>query len=367
MRTYILVALTSLFVGYLLLGALHPWALLYASPLALLCLLGFYDAWQKEDSVQRGFPLLGRLSRLLESQKHVVQELLLLNRREGAPFDQIHKEIATKRAEDSLTNQPFGTDYDLRADGIDFVRHSLFPTDEEDMYRDHRFSIGGPSCTKPYECSLLNVSGMSYGSISPEAITALAKGASRGHFALNTGEGGYADYHGTDNADVIFQFGTGYFGCRTKEGRFDPDKFRDIVVRDNVRMVEIKLNQGAKPGYGAILPASKNSEEIAKVRDIEPNETVESPRYHQEFRDPDGLSRFIGRVRDLSEGKPVGIKFCLGREEEMESLAMAFQKGEAPDYIVVDGAEGGTGAAHFESLHFTGMPLALSLPIVNGV
>jgi glutamate synthase domain-containing protein 2 len=360
-KTILFIAIVALLV-YLLVSLFNPWAILYLSPLPLFAFLAFWDAFQKGDAIRRQYPVLGRLSRLLEEQKHVIQEILLLNRKEGAPFDEVHKEIAVHRAMGEKTNQPFGTDYDLYKEGMEYARHSMFPKSNENIYRDHRFDIGGPKCTKPYSSSFINVAGMSYGSISEEAIKALSIGAAKAHFALNTGEGGYADFHSDEGNDVIFQFGTAYFGCRTEEGNFDPDKFREIAQLENVKMTEIKVSQGAKPSYGAILPAKKNTPQIAKVRNINAGEKVESPPNHAEFDDPYSLCGFIKRLRDLSDGKPVGIKFCLGREEDFVDMVKAFKEtGDGPDYIAIDGSEGGTGAAHFEALHFTGMPLALSL------
>jgi len=367
MRNTILSGLSALWLGSLAILIFQTSVAAWSSfgLASALLFLAVYDALQTSDNIRRNFPLVGRLSRLMEEQKHVVQETLLLNRREGRPFDEVHKNIAHSRAKDELLSQPFGTDYDLYRDEIEYVYHSLFPRPSEVLERDHLYVIGGQTCETPYTSSLVNVSGMSLGSISPEAVTALAKGASRGRFALNTGEGGYSKYHDEDSPDVIFQFGTGYFGCRTKEGRFCDDSFSEIMSKENVRMAEVKINQGAKPGYGALLPAKKNTREIAEIRDLEPGTEVHSPPHHREFRDPESLCRFLARLRKNSHGKPIGVKFCLGREAELQQLVEAFQKLGGPDYIAVDGAEGGTGAAHFEALHFTGMPLAQALRITH--
>lgn len=364
-----LIALSIIFgILYFILLGLVDYGWLWFSPLLFLCIYGLYDAFQKKDSLARSYPLLAHLSHLMEKQKHVMQEILILNRREGRPFDQVHKEIAIQRSSGQINNQPFGTDYNLNKEGKQYAKHSMFPLSSEDKSKDIRIKIGGPKCLKPYSASLINVAGMSYGSISEEAIKALALGAKKGDFSLNTGEGGFADFHDKYGNDVIFQFGTGYFGCRTKDGKFDSELFSQIAKRETVKMIEIKISQGAKPGYGAILPASKNTEKIAEIRKIESGTEVLSPAYHSEFHDPKSLCKFIERLRELSEGKPIGIKFCLGRESEMRDMADAFHStGDGPDYIAIDGSEGGTGAAHYEALHFTGMPLAKSLPIVDSI
>ena len=367
MRIPILSGLIVLWLGSLVtLGFWPPLAAgLFIALTSLLLSTAIVDVIQPSDSIKRNYPLVGRLVHLMEEQKHILQENLLMNRREGRPFDEVHKNIAQSRAKDELLNQPFGTDYDLYRDEIEYVHHSLFPTSSDQIERDHRYTIGENTCEKPYSSSLINVSGMSLGSISPEAVTALARGASQGRFALNTGEGGHSKYHEAGEPDVIFQFGTGYFGCRTENGRFCDESFAEIMKKDSVRMAEIKVNQGAKPGYGALLPAKKNTKEIAEIRDLKPGHEVHSPPHHKEFDDPESLCRFISRLRESSQGKPIGVKFCLGRETELKKLAEAFQKHGGPDYIAVDGAEGGTGAAHFEALHFTGMPLAKALRVTD--
>jgi glutamate synthase domain-containing protein 2 len=263
-----------------------------------------------------------------------------------------------KRAAGEGMHAPFGTEYDYRAPGHEWMLHSMHPVVVDPARLRVRF--GGLACRRPYEASLLNVAGMSYGSISPEATRALAVAARLGGFASNTGEGGVADAH-LQGGDLVFQLGTGYFGCRTKDGRFDEDGFRRCVAHASVRMVEIKISQGAKPGFGAILPAHKNTAEIAGIRGIEPGVAVHSPPGHSAFSTPDELCAFVARLRELADGRPVGIKLCVGRVDEWRALVDAMVRHGPPDFVAVDGGEGGTGAAALESLHWVGMPLEEAL------
>ena len=357
----------STIVIFILLAIIIIWntslwwiALLFAP----LIILGYIDYFQKSNNIRRTYPLLGRLSNLIEKQRHVIQEILLLDRKEGEPFNWIEKEIAFKRADNHLMNQPFGTQLPYSETGREWLLHTTYPTKGEK--EDFRVKIGSGLCKQPYNSSILNIGGMSYGSISSNATLALNGGAQIGGFAQNTGEGGLTDYHEKHGADLIFQFGTGYFGCRDEEGNFDKNKFKEIANNDLVKMVEIKVSQGAKPGYGAMLPASKNTKEIAKYRDIDPHEDVESPPNHSAFSNHLEMINFIDELRTLSNGKPIGIKLCIGNEAEFEEMIKSFvEKNSYPDFITIDGAEGGTGAAHLEALHWVGMPLEEALYFVN--
>jgi len=321
-----------------------------------LLILGLIDYCQKSNNIRRTYPLFGRITNLLEKQRHVFQEIVLLNRAEGKPFNWIQKEIIYKRAADANKSQPFGTQIPYDKVGREWFTHSTYPVKE--VNDDFRVTVGSSLCTQPYSSSILNLSGMSYGSISKNATLALNGGAKIAGFAQNTGEGGFTPYHQEYGADIIFQIGTGYFGCRTKEGNFDTEKFRDIALHEVVKMIEIKISQGAKPGFGAILPAKKNTEEIAKFRVVEKGKQILSPPHHSAFGSDEEMIFFIDKLRKLSNGKPIGIKLCIGQKDEFDSMAQSLAKNQNyPDFIAIDGAEGGTGAAHMESLHWAGLPI----------
>ncbi len=342
----------------------HLWWL--ALILLPFLVLGLIDYFQKSDNIKKTYPLLGRVTNLLEEQRHVVQETLLLNRIEGQPFNWIQKEIVYKRAEDAVKNQPFGTQIPYDEVGREWFTHSTYPAKE--IKDDFRVTIGSSKCSKPYSASILNVAGMSYGSISKNATLALNGGAKIAGFAQNTGEGGFTPYHTKYNADIIFQFGTGYFGCRTKDGKFDTKKFKEIATEEVVKMIEIKISQGAKPGFGAILPAKKNTGEIAEFREVEKGTEIHSPAFHSAFANDIEMLRFIRKLRKLSNGKPVGIKLCIGQQDEFKRMVKTFaEKQNYPDFIAIDGAEGGSGAAHMESLHWAGMPIIEAVHFANGI
>lgn len=328
--------------------------------------LGFIDYFQESDNIRRTYPLLGRITNLLEEQRHVVQETVLLNRTEGMPFNWIQKEIVYKRAEGSVENQPFGTQIPYDKVGREWFTHSTYPARE--TKDDFRVMIGSSLCSIPYSASILNLAGMSYGSISKNATLAFNGGAKIAGFAQNTGEGGFTPYHKEYGADIIFQFGTGYFGCRTEDGNFDAGKFEEIALHDVVKMIEIKISQGAKPGFGAILPAKKNTEEIAKFRDVEQGTEILSPPHHSAFGNDMEMIAFIQELRVLSNGKPIGLKLCLGQKDEFERMIETFaEKQNYPDYIAIDGAEGGSGAAHMESLHWAGTPIVEAIHFVDAI
>jgi glutamate synthase domain-containing protein 2 len=329
-------------------------------------ILGFIDYFQESDNIKRTYPLLGRITSLLEEQRHVVQETSLLNRTEGMPFNWIQKEIVYKRAKEGIKNQPFGTQIPYDEVGREWFTHSMYPAKE--VKGDFRVNIGSSLCPKHYSASILNLAGMSYGSISKNATLAFNGGAKIAGFAQNTGEGGFTPYHKEYGADIIFQFGTGYFGCRTEDGNFDPEKFEEIAKYDVVKMIEIKISQGAKPGFGAILPAKKNTDEIAKFRDVEQGIEILSPPHHSAFGNDTEMVSFIQELRELSLGKPIGIKLCIGQKDEFERMVQTFaEKQNYPDFIAIDGAEGGSGAAHMESLHWAGTPIVDAIHFADTV
>jgi len=262
---------------------------------------------------------------------------------------------------------PFGTQHNVYEKGYEFVKHSLFPTDHHHIGGE-RVLFGSDKCAQKYEASLINISAMSFGSLSKNAIMALNQGAKMGGFAHNTGEGGISPYH-LQGGDLIFQVGTGYFGAgKTVDGKrvFDDEIFKQNAIRPEVKMIEIKFSQGAKPGHGGILPAKKNTEEIAKIRAVEPFTTVNSPSGHSAFSNFDEMIVFLQKVRDLSGGKPIGIKLCVGNNEEIEAMIKAFaEANNYPDFIAVDGGEGGTGSAPIEFTNYVGTPLLEGLSFVN--
>ncbi|MEQ3676135.1 MAG: FMN-binding glutamate synthase family protein [Dokdonia sp.] len=355
----LILAVTAIIILYPLLW----WLALVLLPFLIL---GLFDFFQKSDNIRRTFPLFGRITNFLEKQRHVVQETVLLNRTEGKPFNWIQKEIVYKRAANANKSQPFGTQIPYDKVGREWFTHSTYPAKE--VNDDFRVTFGSSKCDKPYSASILNLAGMSYGSISKNATLALNGGAKIAGFAQNTGEGGFTPYHQEYGADIIFQIGTGYFGCRTEEGNFDPEKFQEIALYEVVKMIEIKISQGAKPGFGAILPAKKNTEEIAKFRDVEKGTEILSPPHHSAFGNDEEMISFIEKLRELSNGKPIGIKLCIGQKDEFERMVQSFaEKQNYPDFIAIDGAEGGTGAAHMESLHWAGLPIVEAIHFANRI
>jgi glutamate synthase domain-containing protein 2 len=363
LRTPILVGTTLLVLLCLALAWWWPAWAVAAVVAAAACALAWRDALQRGDNVRRNYPGLGTLKALVEDNRQIWQQAALENNREGRPFDAIRRDLVRRRAADRDLHRPFGTEYDYDHPGHEWLLHSNYPVEVDPASL--RIWIGEGQVARPYDASPLNVAGMSYGSISPEATRALVEGARRGGFAMNTGEGGLSEHHLAPGGSLVFQFGTGYFGCRTADGRFDEGRFRDCVQPEQVRMVEIKISQGAKPGYGAILPARKNTPEIARIRGIEPHTEVHSPAAHTAFHDPRSLLAFVARLRELS-GRPVGIKLCLGQPHEWLALCRAMvEQGEAPDYVALDGGEGGSAAAALDSVHWVGMPLEEALVFVH--
>jgi glutamate synthase domain-containing protein 2 len=337
------------------------WGLLVTVPLSLAAL---YDYFQTRHTIRRNFPILGRLRYLAEAIRPGVQQYFVENDSEGRPFSKEQRSLVYQRAKGVLDTKPFGTQRDVYAVGYEWVNHSMAPVhvDPESL----RVTIGGPDCTQPYSASVLNISAMSYGSLSKNAILALNGGAKDDHFAHNTGEGGVSPYHLEPGGDLIWQVGTGYFGCRAADGGFCSDKFTLTAKSPAIKMIEIKLSQGAKPGHGGILPAKKVTREIAEIRGVPMGQDVLSPPAHSAFSNPIEMMQFVRRCRSLSEGKPIGIKFCLGKRREFISLCKAMvETGICPDFIVVDGGEGGTGAAPLEFTNRVGSPGAEGLIFVH--
>jgi glutamate synthase domain-containing protein 2 len=341
-----------------------PWWLFLTLPLVAVAVLGVYDLIQRRHSVLRNYPVLGHMRFLLEALRPELQQYFIERNFDGRPYDRDVRSIVYQRAKGTDAEEPFGTERDVYASGYEFLAASIHPRSIPDQ--PPRVTIGGPDCTKPYDMSLLNVSAMSFGSLSANAVLALNKGAKLGGFAHDTGEGGLSEYHLRHGGDVVWEIGTGYFGCRTKDGGFDEREFADKAAQDSVRCVSLKLSQGAKPGVGGVLPGSKVNAEIASVRDVPLGQTVISPPYHRAFDTPRELIRFIAHMRELAGGKPAGFKLCLGSRRQFLAVCKAMlEEGTAPDFIIVDGAEGGTGAAPLEYADNLGTPLTEGLITVH--
>lgn len=326
--------------------------------------LGTYDMLQTKQAIRRNFPLLGHGRYLLESIRPEINQYFVESDTDGAPIPRNLRSLVYQRAKGALDTVPFGTQLNLYEPGAEWLTHSLAPAKVH--HEAPRLLIGADTCRQPYSASLLNISAMSFGSLSNRAVEALNLGAKNGNFAHNTGEGGISEHHLKHGGDLIWQVGTGYFGCRNASGGFDPEEFAKNAVRPEVKMIEVKLSQGAKPAHGGILPASKLTREIAQIRGVPLGKDVLSPPGHSAFGSPLEMMAFIGKLRALSGGKPVGIKLCLGKRREFFALCKAMvESGEHPDYIAVDGAEGGTGAAPLEFSNRVGVPLIEAVVFVH--
>lgn len=327
------------------------WSLVVIGPVLAL---GMYDALQTRRTILRNFPLLGRMRYLFEMIRPEIQQYFVELNTDAYPIEREMRSLVYRRSKGELETQPFGTQRDVYRVGYEWASHAL--ADAEPLHEEPRLLIGEGTCAKPYSASRLNISAMSFGSLSPTAVRALNKGAKEGNFAHNTGEGSISEHH-LQGGDLIWQIGTGYFGCRKKEGGFDAGLFRDNAQRDEVRMIEIKLSQGAKPGHGGVLPACKVSPEISRIRNVPVHVTVESPPRHTAFHTPIEMMEFLAGLRESSGGKPVGIKLCVGRRVEFLAICKAIlETGITPDFVTVDGGEGGTGAAPLEFSNSIGMP-----------
>lgn len=366
MRNRILGTLTALLIVNLLIG--FYWQPVWWFLLLTVLLLGFaiYDTLQTKHAILKNFPLIGRTRWTIEGLRPYLQQYVLESDTGGAPISRMFRNIVYQRAKDSRETIPFGTQLNTYDDGYEWIGHSLSARDIDEMNHDPRVTIGSKDCKQPYHASILNISAMSFGSLSKNAILALNKGAKKGNFFHNTGEGGLTPYHEQNGGDIVWQIGTGYFGCRTKDGKFDAELFKEKACLPQVKMIEIKLSQGAKPGHGGILPAYKNTPEIAKIRGVEPGTQVDSPPRHSAFSTPLEMIDFIAHLRELSGGKPIGIKLALGRKSEFVAMCKAMvETGITPDFITVDGGEGGTGAAPLEYTNSIGFPLREALAFVD--
>jgi glutamate synthase domain-containing protein 2 len=342
----------------------NGWFLLPLLFFAALSALGVYDVTQRSHSILRNYPVIGHMRFLFEGIRPEIRQYLIESDQDEEPFSRDERSLIYQRAKGAEDKRPFGTRARVYDSGYQWITHSVVPKHLSD--HDFRVEIGGPDCRQPYRASLYNVSAMSFGALSGNAILALNTGAKMGGFAHDTGEGGISRYHRQGGGDLIYQVGSGYFGCRTAEGRFDPEAFARQAADPQVRLIELKLSQGAKPGHGGVLPASKISEEISEARGVPMGQDCVSPASHPEFSTPLELVRFIGRLRDLSEGKPVGMKMCIGHRREFMCIVKAMLETDiVPDFIVIDGKEGGTGAAPLEFANHMGMPLVEGLTFAH--
>jgi glutamate synthase domain-containing protein 2 len=344
-----------------------PWAWGWAGLFGALSLLGVYDLLQRRHSILRNYPVVGHIRWLVEAVRPEIRQYLVESDEEAAPFSRSQRSMVYQRAKGDPGEHPFGTLLDPYRNGYEFLGHSIAPVPAADPAT-FRITIGGPQCAKPYSASVFNISAMSFGAISANAIRALNAGAQRGGFSHDTGEGSISPYHLENGGDIVWEVASGYFGCRTEDGRFDPERFKVQASLDAVKVIEIKLSQGAKPGHGGVLPAAKVTPEIAATRGVTMGRDCVSPSRHSAFSTPLEMMAFISQLRTLSGGKPVGFKLCLGLPWEFMGIVKAMlETGVTPDFIVVDGAEGGTGAAPTEFSDHIGAPMREGLLFVHNV
>ena len=329
-----------------------------------LSLAGTVDLVQQRSSLRRNYPLSSNVRFLVEAFRPEIRQYLIEDDDDQVPFSRVQRSIVYQRAKGALETRPFGTQLALYRPGYEWINHSLEP--RELASHDFRVSIGGPQCAQPYSASVFNISAMSFGALSAHAILALNEGARRGGFYHDTGEGSISRWHRQNGGDLVWEIGSGYFGCRDAQGRFDLERFRANAADPQVRMIEIKLSQGAKPGQGGILPGPKVTAEIAQARGVPIGQDCISPARHSAFSGPTGLLEFVQRLREASGGKPVGFKLAIGHPWEWFDIAKAMHStGILPDFIVVDGGEGGTGAAPLEFIDHVGVPMREGLMLVH--
>ncbi|HCK63526.1 FMN-binding glutamate synthase family protein [Acinetobacter radioresistens] len=332
---------------------------------ALLSLLGLYDILQNRHSILKNYPIMGHFRYIFEDFRPEIRQYFIESDHDALPFSRVQRSLVYQRAKNENSDKPFGSILDVYQADYRFITHSLAPCSPADPAT-FRIQIGNEQCTQPYSASIFNISGMSFGSLSANAILALNQGAKMGNFYHDTGEGSISPYHLENGGDLVWQIASGYFGCRTLDGQFDEGKFAKQAQLEQVKMIELKLSQGAKPGHGGILPKHKISEEIALIRGVSRDRDCISPATHSAFRTPIQMMHFLQKLRDLSGGKPVGFKLCIGHPWQFMSIVKAMLETKiVPDFIVVDGSEGGTGAAPIEFSDYIGTPLREGLRFVH--
>lgn len=355
----VVLALVSVLAGFR-----WPLAWWVAVPLLALALLGVWDLMQAQHSLLRNYPVIGHMRWIFEGIRPEIRQYLIESDRDEVPFSREERSIVYQRAKGEEGLRPFGTRQDVYGAGYLWLTHSMAA--KPHGHSDYRVKVGGEACSKPYEASTLNISGMSFGALGAHAIEALNRGARIGGFAHDTGEGGISAFHRAGGGDLIWQLGTAYFGCRTDGGRFDVGRFAERAVDEQVKMIEVKLSQGAKPGHGGVLPAAKITPEISDARGVPMGRDCISPPAHNAFDTPIAFMHFLQQLREASGGKPVGFKLCIGHRWEFMAVVKAMlETGIRPDFIVVDGKEGGTGAAPLEFANHIGTPLAEGLTFVR--
>jgi glutamate synthase domain-containing protein 2 len=341
-----------------------PGVKLLAIASGILVVIGFTDLLQRRSTLRRNYPLICHVRFFFEYVRPMLRQYVVESDNEEVPFSHVQRAVVKQRSKNVADVRPFGSELDMYAERYEWINHSIRPSLIADP--DFRIAVGGPQCAKPYSASVFNISAMSFGAISPNAIRALNEGARRGHFYHDTGEGSLSAYHRENGGDIVWELGSGYFGACEGAGVFSETRFAEKAVLEQVKMIEIKLSQGAKPGHGGVLPAPKVSAEISATRGVPMGEDCVSPSRHSAFDTPEGLLRFVARLRELSGGKPTGFKLAVGHPWEWFGIAKAMTTtGILPDFIVVDGGEGGTGAAPLEFTDHVGAPLREALMLVH--
>jgi len=362
LTTYAICITGTIISGLTLLLGLSHWVLFLF--FASLTALGIYDRLQTKHSILRNYPILGHMRFLLEFIGPEIRQYFIEGDTDKTPFSREQRTLVYSRSKAVPDEIPFGTIQDVMAPGYQWINQSLAPSKLPS--HDFRIEIGGKDCTQKYSASIFNISAMSFGSLSANAILALNLGAKKGGFAHDTGEGSISRYHRVHGGDLIWEIGSGYFGCRNEDGTFNAQKYADNALDPQVKMIEIKLSQGAKPGHGGILPGSKVTAEIAAARGVKAGEHCISPASHSAFSTPLEMMYFVKQLRDLSGGKPVGFKLCIGHPWEWFGIVKAMLETNIyPDFIVVDGSEGGTGASPVEFTNHVGTPLQDGLRLVH--
>ena len=359
---YVVILAAAVFSLFALQKSAAWWIL--AIPFLGLSFLGLIDLTQTKHAIRRNYPVIGNLRFLFEFIRPEIRQYFMESDDQQLPFSRAARSLVYQRAKQQEDKQPFGTQHDVYSPGYEWINHSMIPSQIKDV--NFKVTVGGPDCTQPYALSVFNISAMSFGALSANAVMALNRGAVLGNFAHDTGEGGISRYHAKYGGDLIWNIGSGYFGCRDEHGNFSPERFAERARQDQVKMIEIKLSQGAKPGQGGILPGAKVTPEIAAARDVPVWQDCISPPQHSAFTTPIELLQFVKQLRDLSGGKPVGFKLTIGHPWEWFAIAKAMLETQiTPDFIVVDGAEGGTGASPVEFMNHVGVPLVEGLRLVH--